>query len=173
MSPTTHHSPTTRRVRAVVALAAGLLTLGVVAGCSDDDSAADGASTTSADASPSSPSTNNGAGNNGENASDQEFPDVVKVKASADGDTWDFDVTMSSPYDSPERYADGWRITGPDGTVFGEHSLGHDHASEQPFTRSQTGVKIPDDVDRVVVEGRDQANGYGGKTQTVDLAAAR
>lgn len=89
------------------------------------------------------------------------------------GDTWDFDVTMSSPYDSPERYADGWRVVGPDDTVFGEHTLGHDHASEQPFTRSQTGVEIPDDVDEVTIEGRDQANGFGGESQTVDLAAAR
>jgi hypothetical protein len=78
-----------------------------------------------------------------------------------------FTVTISSPYDTPERYADGWRIVGPDGTVYGEHALAHDHAAEQPFTRTQSGVAIPADVDEVTVEGRDLEHGYGGTTVTV------
>jgi hypothetical protein len=78
-----------------------------------------------------------------------------------------FTVTMSSPYDTPERYADGWRIVGPDGTVYGEHTLTHDHANEQPFTRTQSGVAIPAEVDEVTVEGRDLEHGYGGETVTV------
>ncbi len=103
-------------------------------------------------------------------ATGQKFPDVVKVEASPeDGGTFAFDVTMSSPYDSPDRYADGWRVVGPDGEVYGEMTLTHDHASEQPFTRTQSGVEIPDGVATVTVEGRDQENGYGGGTQTVDL----
>jgi hypothetical protein len=76
---------------------------------------------------------------------------------------------MSSPYDSPERYADGWRILGAGGEVYGEMTLAHDHASEQPFTRTQSGVEIPDGATTVVVEGRDSENGYGGQTRTVDL----
>ena len=104
-------------------------------------------------------------------ATDQRFPDVVGVEVSRDGDTFTFDVTISSPYDSPERYADGWRILGANGEVYGEMTLDHDHASEQPFTRSQTGVEIPADVTMVVVEGRDTENGYGGQTQSVELPA--
>lgn len=102
--------------------------------------------------------------------SEQQFPDVldVAVEPAEDG-TFTFDVTMSSPYDTPERYADGWRILGPDDEVLGEKTLTHDHASEQPFTRSQSGVEIPDGVTSVVVEGRDLANGYGGGTQSVEL----
>lgn len=104
--------------------------------------------------------------------SDQQFPDVVEVVAErAEDGTFTFDVTMSSPYDTPERYADGWRILGPDEEVLGEMTLDHDHAAEQPFTRTQTGVEIPDGVTSVVVEGRDLENGYGGGTQTVDLPA--
>ncbi len=49
-------------------------------------------------------------------------------------------------------------------------TLGHDHASEQPFTRTQTNVTIPSSVTSVVVEGRDLKNGYGGKTATVRLS---
>ncbi len=78
-------------------------------------------------------------------------------------------VTLSSPYDTPERYADGWRVLAPDGATLGEHQLDHDHASEHPFTRTQTGLRIPVDVDEVIVERRDQANGYGGGTVTVEV----
>ncbi len=99
------------------------------------------------------------------------FPDIVDVVATrdADADTWTFRVTVSSPYDTAERYANGWRVIDRDGTVYGQHTLLHDHAAEQPFTRTQTGVVIPDEVDEVIVEGRDLANGYGGATVTVTL----
>jgi hypothetical protein len=79
---------------------------------------------------------------------------------------------MASPYDTPSRYADGWRVMAADGTVFGVHSLTHDHAAEQPFTRTQSGVEIPDDIDTVIVEGRDISSGFGGATVTVTLDRA-
>ncbi|MGB7819695.1 MAG: hypothetical protein WBL35_13310 [Ornithinibacter sp.] len=98
------------------------------------------------------------------------FPDVVDATLTAQGDgTFSLDVTMSSPYDSPERYADGWRVLAPDGTELGRHTLTHDHASEQPFTRTQSGLEIPEGVDTVTVEGRDQVSGYGGETLEVDV----
>ena len=102
-----------------------------------------------------------------------QFPEIVDVEATrADStNTWTFAVTVSSPYDTPERYADGWRVLGPDGTVFDVHELAHDHAAEQPFTRTQTGVVIPDDVEEVTIEGRDLVNGFGGTTLTIDLDA--
>ncbi len=101
----------------------------------------------------------------------QRFPDVIDAVATPGDVGWDFDVTVSSPYDTPERYADAWRVVGPDGVVFGVRELAHDHAGEQPFTRSLQGVEIPDDVDVVVVEGRDLANGWGG--ESVELVLDR
>lgn len=105
----------------------------------------------------------------------QRHPDVVGVEATYDdrSGTWTFAVTISSPYDTPDRYADGWRVVGPDGTAFGVHTLTHDHASEQPFTRRQTGVVIPDGVDEVTIEGRDQTYGFGGTTMTIALQTGR
>ncbi|WP_010205548.1 hypothetical protein [Salinibacterium sp. PAMC 21357] len=98
------------------------------------------------------------------------FPDVEEVQVTESGtNTFDFAVTISSAYDTPQQYADGWRVLSPDGAVLGEHTLTHDHASEQPFTRTQSGVEIPDGITEVTVEGRDQANGYGGTTVTVEL----
>ena len=101
----------------------------------------------------------------------EQFPDIVGVEADFDdaAGTWSFAVTVSSPYDTPERYADGWRVVGPDGDVFGVHMLAHDHATEQPFTRSLSGVEIPDDVERVTIEGRDLAHGWGGAVVEVGV----
>ncbi len=102
---------------------------------------------------------------------DQSYPDVVAAAAmeTAPG-TWRFDVTISSPYDSADRYADGFRVVGRDGTVYGTKELLHDHATEQPFTRSLEGVEIPDGVDSVVVEGHDLVNGWGGASVGVVLS---
>ncbi len=95
------------------------------------------------------------------------FPDVVDVELTdVGGGDFQVAVTVSSPYDSPERYADAWRVLDQDGNELGVRELTHDHASEQPFTR-QTTVAIPDEVDEVTVEGRDQISGYGGETVTV------
>lgn len=99
----------------------------------------------------------------------QQFPDVIGAELSASGNDFTIAVTISSPYDTPDRYADGWRVLNPDGEVLAEHTLGHDHASEQPFTRTSSSFSIPRDVSEVEVEGRDQANGYGGETVTISV----
>jgi hypothetical protein len=97
-------------------------------------------------------------------------PDVLEVELHAQGDgAFDVVVTLSSPYDTPQRYADGWRVLDPEGNVLGTHTLLHDHAGEQPFTRTQRDLRIPPDVTEVTVEGRDQANGYGGLTITLEV----
>jgi len=98
----------------------------------------------------------------------QQYPDVEDVEVEkVDDNTADLSVTVSSPYDTPERYADGWRVLDQDDEVLGEHTLMHDHADEQPFTRTQTGLTIPDGTQELTVEGRDLKNGYGGETVTV------
>ncbi len=53
--------------------------------------------------------------------------------------------------------------------MLGIRELLHDHAGEQPFTRSLEDLVIPDGVDRIVIEGRDLANGWGGTTVTLDV----
>jgi hypothetical protein len=101
---------------------------------------------------------------------EQRYPDVVAVKVTPRGaDTFDFDVTIASPYDTPERYADAFRVKGADGVVLGERILLHDHADEQPFTRDLYGVRIPPAVRSVIVEARDKRYGWGGGTRTVAL----
>lgn len=103
-------------------------------------------------------------------SAEQKYPDVVSVQVhERSPDTFDFDVTVSSPYDTPDRYADGIRALDEHGTVLGVRKLWHDHADEQPFTRDLYGVHIPTGIHRVVIQARDQHYGYGGKTVTIPL----
>jgi len=93
-------------------------------------------------------------------AQEQRFPDVVAVRVQPRGaNTFDFDVTVSSPYDTPQRYADAFRVVGKDGTIYGERTLWHDHAGEQPFTRDLYDVTIPTGIKTVVVQARDRKHG--------------
>lgn len=101
---------------------------------------------------------------------ESKYPDVIaaKVRASGPG-RFDFDVTISSPYDTAERYADAFRVAGKDGRIYGERVLLHDHADEQPFTRDLHGVAIPAEIRTIVVQARDRKYGYGGKAVEVGL----
>lgn len=102
--------------------------------------------------------------------SEQRFPDVVSVKVEVGGSgVFNFEVTVSSPYDTPARYADGFRVATIEGELLGERKLMHDHQTEQPFTRELYSVKIPEGIKKVVVQARDQQYGYGGKTVAVML----
>ncbi len=97
--------------------------------------------------------------------------DVVGVKATPGvGGTWRFDVTVRHDDAGWDHYADAWDVVGPDGTVFGTLKLLHPHETEQPFTRSLTGVAIPADVTAVTIRAHDSVHGYGGAEMTVELA---
>ncbi|MDF1778225.1 MAG: hypothetical protein P1V13_19520 [Rhizobiaceae bacterium] len=96
--------------------------------------------------------------------------DVVAVEARQGSDgSWRFDVTLRHGDEGWDHYADRWDIVGPDGTVYGKRVLAHPHVSEQPFTRSLSGVVIPDNLVSVVVRGHDLVHGLGGKELQVDL----
>lgn len=142
-------------------LALVLISTFLLAACGDDDGGAapDGGSST---ATATAPPQGDGSG--------QRFPELLEAEAvETEPGTYDFTVTISSPYDSAERYANGWRVLTADGEVIAEHELLHDHAAEQPFTRVQTGVEIGASTDTVVIEGSDLANGYGGRKLELSL----
>lgn len=103
--------------------------------------------------------------------------DVTYVRAvqGTDG-TWTFHVTVSHPDTGWEDYADGWDVVLPDGTIILPDSsseytrlLLHPHENEQPFTRSQSGIVIPDGVNMVTVRAHDLVDGFGGAIVTVNL----
>jgi hypothetical protein len=64
-------------------------------------------------------------------------------------------------------YADAWEVRDMEGNVLGTRVLTHPHGNEQPFTRSLSGVEIPDEVTEVVVDARDSVRGFCGTSLTV------
>jgi hypothetical protein len=101
--------------------------------------------------------------------------EYVRAVQASDG-TWTFHVTVRHPDTGWEDYADGWDVLTPDGTILKPDSsspftrlLLHPHESEQPFTRSQSGILIPPDVTQVRVRAHDLVDGYGGREVMVDL----
>ena len=84
--------------------------------------------------------------------------------------TYRFEVTVRSADTGWEKYADKWEVQAPDGTVLGERVLAHPHVEEQPFTRTQSGIVIPGEVNRVRVVARDTVEGFCGEAYEVDVS---
>lgn len=76
---------------------------------------------------------------------------------------WEFRVTVLHADEGWSHYADRFDIVGPDGTVLGVRTLHHPHETEQPFTRSLSGVAIPDTVSHVIIRAHDNVHKLGGK----------
>ncbi|MEJ6397424.1 hypothetical protein [Yoonia sp. 208BN28-4] len=87
-------------------------------------------------------------------------PEVVGVVATQNGDTWRFDVTITHGDTGWDDYADGWQVLDADGQVLGTRPLAHPHVNEQPFTRSQSGIAIPDGITTVFIQVSDNVVGY-------------
>jgi hypothetical protein len=105
-------------------------------------------------------------------AADAGEADVVEVKGKRiAGDTYSFDVTVRHADEGWEHFANKWEVTAPDGTVLGTRILAHPHIDEQPFTRSLSGVKIPENITEVTIRAHDLVHKYGGKSMKVKLPA--
>lgn len=106
--------------------------------------------------------------------------DVLEVRALQSGDgSWTFHVTVEHPDSGWEDYADGWDVLTPDGTVLKRDPnspftrlLLHPHVDEQPFTRSQSGIVIPEGVTELRVRAHDLVDGFGGREVVVDLTVS-
>jgi hypothetical protein len=101
--------------------------------------------------------------------------EFVRAVQAVDG-SWTFHVTVRHPDTGWEDYADGWDIVLPGGRVLlsGQDNaftrpLAHPHVDEQPFTRSQSGIVIPEGVTGILVRAHDRLDGFGGREIQVDL----
>ncbi len=91
--------------------------------------------------------------------------DVVKgtARQTAPG-IWRISATLRHSDEGWDHYADRWEVVGPNGNVLGVRPLAHPHVDEQPFTRSLTGVAIPEEVTAVTIRAHDSVHGLGGET---------
>ena len=106
--------------------------------------------------------------------------DVIYVKFIENiGGSWTVHVTVSHPDTGWDDYANGWDVVLPDGEVIKPddstqftRTLLHPHVEEQPFTRSQSGIRIPPGITKVRVRAHDIIDGFGGEEILVDLETA-
>ena len=96
-------------------------------------------------------------------------PVVEAASARASGDSWTFSVTLSHPDTGWEHYADGWEVLDPEGNRLGFRELLHPHVDEQPFTRSLSGIALPDGLTDVQIRPRCNIDGWAGETFRLTL----
>lgn len=95
--------------------------------------------------------------------------DVVGAEITPTGDTYTVVATVRSADTGWDKYADRWEVRTLDGEVLGVRELAHPHETEQPFTRSLTGVMIPEGADEVQLWARDSVEGFCGRPFTVPV----
>lgn len=96
--------------------------------------------------------------------------EILGASAIQTGTTWRFDVTLKHADTGWDHYADAWRVVAPDGAVLGTRTLYHPHVEEQPFTRSLSGVRVPEGVSKVTIEAHDSVHGWAPTGFALDLA---
>ena len=93
---------------------------------------------------------------------------IVDVKVSCKVDCR-FAVTLEHADTGWEHYANQWDVLSLDGKLLGSRVLYHPHVDEQPFTRSLSGVSIPEGVKQVKIRASDLKHGYSSQEYVVDL----
>lgn len=96
-------------------------------------------------------------------------PVIEGVEAEPGASGWRFSVTLSHGDTGWDDYADGWRVETPGGEVLGTRELLHPHVEEQPFTRSLSGVVVPEGLTEVVVRARDNLGGWADEGAVFSL----
>lgn len=98
-------------------------------------------------------------------------PVVKDVTMRQFGNQWTFDVTIFHADTGWDDYADGWRIVDEDGKQLGLRNLAHPHVNEQPFTRSLSGVQIPQHINVIGIQSRDSVGGWSPKIEMFELSS--
>lgn len=96
--------------------------------------------------------------------------DVVDVVVKKSGEkTFDLDVTVLHEDTGWDHYANRWEVVDENGAILATRILHHPHVNEQPFTRSLSGVPIPENNNMVIIRAHDLVHEFGGKTISVNF----
>ncbi len=91
---------------------------------------------------------------------------AVTVTKASNG-TYRFDVSVLHMDEGWDHFANKWEVVAPDGTILATRVLAHPHVGQLPFTRSTSGVEIPDNIKQVTIRANDSVHGMGGKEMSV------
>lgn len=92
----------------------------------------------------------------------------VELRSNTAGSDWSFHVTLKHDDSGWDHYADAWRIVDEDGKELGKRVLFHPHEHEQPFTRSLSGVILPENA-IIYVEAHDKVHGWSKDRVKIDF----
>jgi len=95
--------------------------------------------------------------------------EIVGATARKSGNAWAISVTLKHADTGWEHYADLWQVYSPEGDLLGERVLLHPHVDEQPFTRSQSGIRIPEGTTEVIIRARDTVHGMSPQEYRLKL----
>ncbi|MGE4611056.1 MAG: hypothetical protein AAED33_06645 [Paracoccaceae bacterium] len=90
-----------------------------------------------------------------------DIPQITLVNALQSNGTWRFDVTVLHADEGWDHYADGWGIYSLDGTAIAYRILTYPHVNARPFTRSLSGVVLPEGTTTIILRPHDLVHGDG------------
>ena len=93
---------------------------------------------------------------------------ILEVKVECPN-TCTFSVTLEHADEGWNHYADQWDVMTLDDQLLKSRVLYHPHENEQPFTRSLSGVLVPEGMKQVKIRARDSKHGYSKQEVVVDL----
>ncbi|KZY34183.1 hypothetical protein A3731_19450 [Roseovarius sp. HI0049] len=97
-------------------------------------------------------------------------PVVKDVTVEKVGMLWNVHVTLEHPDTGWDHYADGWEVLDKDGERLAHRELMHPHVKEQPFTRSISGVVIPDGTREIFIKPHCSVHGWADTLTRVELS---
>ena len=96
-------------------------------------------------------------------------PEVVGAKIEKVGMLWNIHITIRHDDTGWDHYADGWEILDEQGKSIGFRTLADPRVEEQPFTRSLSGVVIPDGASEIFVVPRCSVHGWNDAPVRIKL----